>query len=312
MAENSSNKTEIQQVLTTDQDQIQLETIQGEQTSPLNSPVIEKDIGGEPMANTQPTDDNWNIWKPEEEGKVSELHSEVDYRKQVEKEIEREKNDEPLDAPEQQINVDDKDIDGAEQLSDKDFEMPLSQANQTADALLGITNNLLSASGSFFVKVKKHQEFYEFGEIVDVIDQQNEKNIKRIVLDKEDKALLRPLLSQVIRKKAKQLTPEQQLMGAVASIVIKKGQTVMEIRGENKILENRLLAIIKEQKESTEIHTPSSNYKEASLSEEALKSNQDFSTQEVDEDDNKNHIITESDLNKNSVVEYADDLSDEK
>ena len=310
MTEDKHIEKEVQKVLSTSKDQISLERIGDEHTSPLNSPVIEKDIGGEKGDQTQIQDENWNLWKPKSEGEVSELETEIDFKKQAEQQIENEKKNEPLDAPEQQINGDYNDMDEQEHLSDTEFEMPLSQANQTADALLGITNNILSAGGSFIVKIKKHQEFYEFDQIVDVIDQQNEKNIKRIVLDNEDKTLLRPLLSQVIRKKAKQLTPEQQLMGAVASIMIKKGQTVMEIRAENKILENRLLTIIKEQKEAPEVDIASQKGKEDFSQSQTFENGGEFSAQQFDTDDKENQIITDSNKNENSIIEYADQSED--
>ncbi|EDP96521.1 hypothetical protein U8527_10425 [Kordia algicida OT-1] len=310
MAEDNHIKEEVQQALSTGTDQIQLETIQDEHTSPLNSPVIEKDIGGESLAEARSTGDNWNIWKPEKEETVSELDDQVDYRKQVEDQIEREKQNEPLDAPTQEINEEYLGSEQEEQANDTAFEIPLSQANQTADALLGITNNVLRAGGSFFVKVKKHEEFYEFGEIVEVIDTQNEKNVERILLDSEDKELLRPLLSQVIRKKAKQLTPEQQLMGAVASIMIKKGQTIMEIRSENKNLENRLLTIIKEQKQASEQNKASNDYQEDFNAPEASEIVQEVSEQELDKDDNKHKIVTESKVAENSIMEYAEPTED--
>lgn len=306
MTEENNISTEVKQALTTSKDQIPLEVIQEENGSPLNTPVVEKDIGGASLNNEESTDENWNIWKPESEGEVSELQDDVDYRKTVAHQIENEKEQEPLDAPEQEINEDHLYSDQEHEVNDADFDMPLSQANQTADALLGITNNMLTAGGSFFVKVKKHQEFYEFSEIVDVIDAQNEKNVDRILLDKDDKALLRPLLSQVIRKKAKQLTPEQQLMGAVASIVIKKGQTVMEIRAENKNLENRLIEIIKEQKEQANNDIISTNYKDDFKARQTPVNDQEFSSDALDDDD-KNVVVPQNEPIANSVVEYAEE-----
>ncbi|WP_430409228.1 hypothetical protein [Kordia sp.] len=306
MAEEKNIANEVKQALTTSQDQIVLETIQGENGSPLNTPVVEKDIGGERPKDEEQTDENWNVWKPKDEGEVSEFQGDVDYRKTVAHQIENEKDKEPLDAPEQEINEDHLYSDQEHEVSDADFEMPLSQANQTADALLGITNNVLTAGGSFFVKVKKHEEFYEFDEIVKLIDTQNENNVQRILLDKDDKALLRPLLSQVIRKKAKRLTPEQQLMGAVASIMIKKGQTVMEIRAENKILENRLVTIIKEQKEQINQETNSNDYKQDFEEPQEPKDDQEFSNDESDEQD-KDVMVDQNDVIENSVTQYAEE-----
>jgi hypothetical protein len=111
-----------------------------------------------------------------------------------------------------------------------------------------MTDNVLAVGSGFFVKIKKHKDFYDFEEIVQVIDEQNAKNVKRIKLDEEDKILLRPLLIAILKKKAKKLTPEQQLFGAVLSILMKKAQVVMEIRAENEILLDRILEIIREEK----------------------------------------------------------------
>ncbi|TGV03597.1 hypothetical protein [Flavivirga rizhaonensis] len=237
---------EIKEALTTSSDDIPFEQIQKENDSPLNRPVIEKDIGGESV-NEEPK--NWNVWKPEKEPKtIDDLNANntTDFRSEVEASVEQEKANEPLDAPEQDINGEG--YENEEPITDQDFEVPLAQANQAANAILGMTNNMLAVGGGFFVKITKHKEFYEFEEIVKVIDDQNEKNVKRIKLDAEDMALLRPLLAQVLRKKAKKLTPEQQLLGAIASILIKKGQVVMEVRAENNLLEQRILDIIRAEK----------------------------------------------------------------
>lgn len=114
-----------------------------------------------------------------------------------------------------------------------------------------MTNNVLAVGGGFFVKIKKHTEFYAFEEIVALIDGQNQKNVKRIQLDKQDKSLLKPLLVALLQKKAKKLSPEQQLLGAILSIVLKKAQVVMEVRSENAILVDRILEIVRQEKEAT-------------------------------------------------------------
>lgn len=247
---------EVKDVLTTAPEEITFENIQGEESSPLNQPVIEKDIGGERPADNDPNKQkSWNVWKPDRphqmpEEPIATNTGQPEFRKTVEENVEQEKRDQPLDAPEQEINGGGYENDDEPQPTDEDFELPLSQANQAADALLGMSNNVLEVGGGYFVKISKHKEFYEFDEIITVIDQQNDKNVARVKLDKEDKALLRPLLAQILRKKAKQLTPEQQLMGAVLSILMKKAQVVMEVRAENNILEERILNIIREEKAS--------------------------------------------------------------
>ena len=247
---------EVQDALTATPEQISFEQLQNEDSSPLNQPVIEKDIGGErPVETEEEKQKSWNVWKPEKDVKtIDELepdrsgNTQTDFRSTVEENVQKEKAQEPLDAPEQEINGNDFDTQKEDAVTDEDFQVPLAQANQAADAILGMSNNVLAVGGGYFVKVKKHQEFYEFEEIIQVVDQQNEKNVERIKLDKEDQALLRPLLAQVLRKKAKKLTPEQQLMGAVISILMKKAQIVMEVRAENSLLENRILDIVRQEK----------------------------------------------------------------
>jgi hypothetical protein len=252
---------EVQEALTASPEEINFEQLQNEDSSPLNQPVIEKDIGGErPVDTDEEKQKSWNVWKPEQEHKtLDELepgrsgNTQTDFRSTVEANVEKEKAQEPLDAPEQDINGNGFDTEADDTVTDQDFEVPLAQANQAADAILGMSNNVLAVGGGYFVKIRKHQEFYEFEEIIQVVDQQNDKNVKRIKLDKEDQALLRPLLAQVLRKKAKKLTPEQQLMGAVISILMKKAQVVMEVRAENSLLENRILDIVRQEKGETEV-----------------------------------------------------------
>ncbi len=247
---------EVQDALTTSPEEINFEQLQNEDSSPLNQPVIEKDIGGELHTDSEEEKQkNWNVWKPEQRRKtIDKLEpgrinsTQTDFRSTVEANVEKEKAQEPLDAPEQDINGNGFDSETDETITDQNFEVPLAQANQAADAILGMSNNILAVGGGYFVKIEKHQEFYEFEEIIQVVDEQNEKNVERIKLDKEDQALLRPLLAQVLRKKAKKLTPEQQLMGAVISILMKKAQIVMEVRAENNLLENRILDIVRQEK----------------------------------------------------------------
>ncbi len=243
---------EVQEALTTSPEEIVFEQLQNEDSSPLNQPVIEKDIGSERSVNNE-KQESWNVWKPQQEEKpVNELETnlnkETDFRGKVEANVEKEKAQEPLDAPEQEINGNGFEAEAEDTIIDKDFEVPLAQANQAADALLGMTNNVLTVGGGYFVKINKYKEFCEFEEIIQVVDKQNDKNIERIKLDKEDQVLLRPLLAQVLREKTKKLTPEQQLMGAVVSILMKKAQVVLEIRAENSLLEDRILDIIREEK----------------------------------------------------------------
>ena len=316
---------EVKDVLTTAPEEITFENIQGEESSPLNQPVIEKDIGGErPVDNDPDKQKSWNVWKPDRphqmpEEPVATNTEQPEFRKTVEENVEQEKRDQPLDAPEQEINGGGYEDDDEPQPTDEDFELPLSQANQAADALLGMTNNVLEVGGGYFVKISKHKEFYEFDEIITVIDQQNDKNVARVKLDKEDKALLRPLLAQILRKKAKKLTPEQQLMGAVLSILMKKAQVVMEVRAENNILEERILDIIRDEKASAaeevndEVEEDYENedfQEELDFDDEEIKTDEAFAKAKIEEPQTTEAVDFEEvdeDIPEATILEVAQD-----
>lgn len=248
---------EVYEVLAADTDAIPYESVTSEEDSPLNQAV--KDQHGK---ETQ-REEGWNIWKPNDAsgtsgattaniaGGVSNATA-AHLGDSLEKPLPE--AEPPLDAPEQEIGGDA--TGSSDPLSEKPpttaaeevFELPTATAKQAADTILGMSNNVLAVGGGFFIKIRKHKDFYEFEEIVELIDTQNEKNVKRIQLDKEDKALLKPILVAILKKKAKNLTPEQQLMGAVLSILIKKAQVVMEVRAENDILIDRILDIVREER----------------------------------------------------------------
>ncbi|AGC75819.1 hypothetical protein LX97_00504 [Nonlabens dokdonensis] len=316
---------EVKDVLTTAPEEITFENIQGEESSPLNQPVIEKDIGGErPVDNDPDKQKSWNVWKPDRphqmpEEPVATNSEQSEFRKTVEENVEQEKRNQPLDAPEQEINGGGYEDDDEPQPTDEDFELPLSQANQAADALLGMSNNVLEVGGGYFVKISKHKEFYEFDEIISVIDQQNDKNVARVKLDKEDKALLRPLLAQILRKKAKKLTPEQQLMGAVLSILMKKAQVVMEVRAENNILEERILDIIRDEKASAaeevndEVEEDYENedfQEELDFDDEEIKTDEAFAKAKIEEPQTTEAVDFEEvdeDIPEATILEVAQD-----
>ena len=149
----------------------------------------------------------------------------------------------PDDAPEQQIG---------DQGGGPDLEVPSEQALAFADFILESANNVISVGAGFFIKMRKDKSFYEYEELIQVIDEQNSQNVKRLLLDEMDKAMLKPLLALVLRKRAKVMTPEQQLLIALVSILIKKAQVVMEIRAENQILTERIKGIIEKEHERTE------------------------------------------------------------
>ncbi len=236
--------SEVEQVLNSGAENVAFEEIPDENNSPLNQPVVEDEIGhgkkvATPKQEAEPIEEN----KEQEESGEDEAEKEPSINDDFDQNI--------YDAPEQEIGSYEEGEDGLDELDGEDFELPTGHAKQAADTLLGMTDNVLAVGSGFFVKIKKHKDFYDFEEIVQVIDEQNAKNVKRIKLDEEDKILLRPLLIAILKKKAKKLTPEQQLLGAVLSILMKKAQVVMEIRAENEILLDRILEIIREEKATT-------------------------------------------------------------
>ena len=116
-----------------------------------------------------------------------------------------------------------------------------------ADMILGGFNNMVALGAGFFINIKKDDDMIEFSELVQVIDQQNEKNVRRLLLDEDDKAMLRPLLAMVLAKRAVEVTPEQQLLMAACTIIIKKVGVMSEIRKENAMLSNQIRSIIREE-----------------------------------------------------------------
>ena len=116
-----------------------------------------------------------------------------------------------------------------------------------ADMILGGFNNMVARGAGFFINIKKDDEMIEFSELVQVIDQQNEKNVRRLLLDEDDKAMLRPLLAMVLAKRAVEVTPEQQFLMAACTIIIKKVGVMSEIRKENAMLSNQIRSIIREE-----------------------------------------------------------------
>jgi hypothetical protein len=204
--------------------EITFEPIPEEHTSPLAQPVIDKTTASDANANQK------QQHKSAFDGGES-------------------KKEKPTDAPEQKID------EHAEPESEPDsapnpdeFTIPLEHAGLMADSIIGtIDNTLFEVGGGYFVTIRKHKDFYEFDEVIQIIEEQNVKNVKRLKLDEEDKALLRPLIVQLLRKKAAALTPEKQLLMVVISILIKKAKVVMEMRSENEILVERIRDIIRKE-----------------------------------------------------------------
>lgn len=249
MPNNAELQQEVETALKEDQENFLFETPLGEEASPLNQPVKEKDIAHiETEVEEQPEE---NELEPSSEQDFSPPNAE-----------------EHDDAPEQIIN---ENFDPLlpPQESDEPIEIPTEHANTMANSILGMTNNFFALGMGFFVKIKKEKDFYEFDEVIQVIDEFNEKNVKKVILDKEDQALIKPLLIQILKKKSKLLSPEQQLAGVVVSILLKKIQMMAEIRKGNEALLDQISEMIRSSKEEE------TEYKE--------EAEQEFSTEELQE-----------------------------
>ena len=245
-----NSKKLIEETLKDSKQDIAFEPIPEENASPLSQAVVDKTEKGSEMRK----ENLENTTKAENkagENSSKETHT----------------NDAPEqhfeDPPETQTNSGNK---GEEQ----EFSIPLNQATMMADTILGVVNNtLFEVGGGYFVTIRKHGDFYDFEEVIQVIDEQNEKNIKRIKLDEEDKAMLRPLLIQVLRKQSKVLSLEQQLLGVAIAIIVKKAKAVIEIRAENELIVERIREIIR--KESKLFHKVEDEKKSESTQTEPVK-----------------------------------------
>ena len=245
-----SIEEEVQEVLNQTTDKVEFEEPLDPQSSPLNQPVVENEIGHiKPETKKESTKEP--VSKVEEPVAAAQEKVEDKSGDDSKEDELNFKDNETDNVPEQEIGSGTYNEQLEEELSNdesENFELPSSHARQAADTILGMTDNIMAVGGGFFIKIKKHKEFYDFEEVIQVIEEQNEKNIKRLKLDEEDKILLRPLLISMLKRKAKKLTPEQQLLGAVLSILMKKAQVVMEIKAENEILVERILDVIREEK----------------------------------------------------------------
>jgi hypothetical protein len=214
----------IEAVLAGESKEIAFEPVPEENESPLAQPVVEKVTTGSDGSPTTAGDGSGPA--------------------QAEKPKEK-----PTDAPEQEIDAEPTEEEKKKEESEGEgFTMPLEHAGLMADSIIGTVNNtVLEIGGGYFVTIRKHKDFYDYDEVIQVIDEQNVKNIKRLKLDEEDKALIRPLLIHILRKKAAALTPEKQLLMVIFSILIKKAKVIMEMRSENEILVERIRDIIRKE-----------------------------------------------------------------
>ncbi len=247
----------IETVLKKDPQDIAFEPIPEEKDSPLAQPVVQKTNTSEDVSDSK------------KEGKETSNTAE---NKEEPKVKSKEK---PTDAPEQEIDAEPTEEtkkDGESGKEEEGFAIPLEHAGLMADSIIGTINNtVLEVGGGYFVTIRKHKDFYDFEEVIQVIDEQNVKNVKRMKLDEEDKALLRPLLIHILRKKAAALSPEKQLLMVALSIIIKKAKVVMEIRAENEMLVERIRDIIRKEIRSSKEEEEENEQEETSSETNAEK-----------------------------------------
>lgn len=268
----SQDKELIEGVLAQEPGDLEFDPIPDEGASPLNQPVLEGDIsmgaipayeppeqeiaatesepeGDVPEANTEPTAQEWEAVPPPPEQPAPTRKEEPQHRAAATSQFEAntsEASEQTLNQPEETEGEG-----GAATATTQTAkaELPDEHAELATETILGVTDNLLEIGGGFFVKVKKRGEYFDFEEIIQEIDEANTRNIEAMRLDEVDKILLRPLLTAVLKQRAAELTPEQMLITAIVSILMKKAKVMADIRAENKAMEKRILASIEKKKE---------------------------------------------------------------
>lgn len=127
------------------------------------------------------------------------------------------------------------------------FNIPSGSANDLVDFGAQGLNYLIGVFGPLLVGVKLHPEFYNFKGMVDDIKDHNAKNTERLKFDNEDIEMIRkPLVAMMQEKGIRGLTNGEQLLVAFLMIGVKKAKVIMEVRKENKIMENKWLEAIYE------------------------------------------------------------------
>jgi hypothetical protein len=128
------------------------------------------------------------------------------------------------------------------------FNIPSGSANDLIDFGQKGLNYAIGIFGPMLVGVKLHREFYNFKGAVEQIKEQNEKNTEKIKFDDEDIDMIRePLVAMMQEKGIRGLTNGEKLVVGLLMIGVKKAKIVVEIRKENKILENNLMDLIRSQ-----------------------------------------------------------------
>lgn len=126
------------------------------------------------------------------------------------------------------------------------FNIPSGSANDLVDFGAQGLNYLIGAFGPMIFGVKLRAEFYNFEGMIDDIKKHNEKHAERLKLDSEDIEMIRkPLVAMMQEKGIRGLTNGEQLLVAFLMIGVKKAKVIMEVKKENKIMENKWLEAIR-------------------------------------------------------------------
>ena len=305
---------EVKEVLDQATDKVEFEDSLDAKNSPLNQPVAENEIGhnstaAEPEKKEKPNTEDV-LTETIEDEETEERQS----TKQVKEDDFHFENNATDDVPEQEIGTGEYDEQLEDEMPDaEEFEIPKSHAKRATDAIFGIADNVMTVGGGFFIKIKKHKEFYDFEEVIQLIDENNEKNVRKLKLDEDDKILLRPLLIAMLKQKAKQLTPEQQLSAAIISILMKKAQTVMEIKAENEILVERILDVIREEKgySDQDIEEEPEEEEQEASSPESEEPEAEEEEQKVDPQENEEKVEEEPETNTPTTEELIEEAPDQ-
>lgn len=155
-------------------------------------------------------------------------------------------NSGPMDAPQQPIGEPEKE----KKASEPQAEIPTDAAMFAAKTFLGMFNNVVALGAGRFIRLEMKEDFYDIEGFATFVDEHNQRNLQRLKLDEEDKEMLQPLIAEMIRKYAVQISVEKQLVAVVVNILIKKAQLFMSLRAENKRAMQKLEALVESAKQN--------------------------------------------------------------
>ncbi len=129
------------------------------------------------------------------------------------------------------------------------FSIPTGSAEELIEAGAKALNYLIDQYGDIAVGIKIHQDFYLLRTAVPQIKEQNKRNVESIKLTPTEVNMLKkPLVKLMQEKGIRGLTPGEELMLVCVIIVAGKIKVVVQIRKENKMLFNNIVAEINSMK----------------------------------------------------------------